>query len=68
MVCTWAVAVSTGLAFFATCVPVGMASSSIGLGLVVGVPAAIFWGAWLTNQFRRVGRNQPWSDRDIRYR
>jgi hypothetical protein len=68
MVCTWAVMISTLIAFAATCVPVGIATTSIGGGLVVGVPAAIFCAVWLTIRFIKIGREQVARAREIRYR
>ena len=68
MVCTWAVIISTSIAFFATCFPAGLVTSNLVVGLVVGVPAAIFCAVQLTSRFIKMGRGQDARGREIRYR
>ena len=68
MVCTWAVVISTSIAFLATCYPAGLVTSNLVVGLVVGVPAAIGCAFLMTRIFVRMGQGQAARDREIRYR
>lgn len=67
MICSWLVAITSSIAFFATCFPVGMASNSIPFGLIVGVPVAIGCAVYLANWFIRTGPDRAAKKDEIRY-
>jgi len=68
MLSTWAVAISTVIAFFATCFPTGLVTQSIEFALVVGAAGVIGWLVCLTIWVSKIRRERAAREREIRYR